>query len=76
VLMVLRGHGLLPLNPVLGTAVALVPALAVSTLSWFALERPVLSWTARRDRRGRAEELRRRGVDRRAGGREVVTVRA
>jgi peptidoglycan/LPS O-acetylase OafA/YrhL len=77
VLMVLRGHGLLPLDPVLGTAVALVPALAVSTLSWFALERPIMSWTARRDRRAaRAAELRRRGVDRRAGGREVVTVRA
>ena len=77
VLMVLRGHGLLPLNPVLGTAVALVPALAVSTLSWFALERPILSWTARCDRRRtRAAELRRGGVDRRAGGREVVTVRA
>jgi peptidoglycan/LPS O-acetylase OafA/YrhL len=77
VLMVLRGHGLLPLSPVLGTAVALVPALAISTLSWFVLERPILSWTARRDRRAvRAAQLRRRGVDRRAGGREVVTVRA
>jgi peptidoglycan/LPS O-acetylase OafA/YrhL len=76
VLMVLRGHGLLPLDPVLGTAVALVPALAVSALSWFALERPILNWTARRNRRAvRAEELRRGGVDRRAGGREVATVR-
>ena len=51
VLMVLRGHDLLPLDPVAGTLVALVPALAVSALSWFALERPVLRWTARRDRR-------------------------
>ena len=77
VLMVLRGHGLLPLDPVLGTAVALVPALAVSALSWFALERPILSWTAQRNRRAaRAEELRRGGVDRRAGGREVATVRS
>jgi peptidoglycan/LPS O-acetylase OafA/YrhL len=76
VLMVLRGHGLLPLDPVLGTAVAFVPALAVSALSWFALERPILNWTARRNRRAvRAEELRRGGVDRRAGGREVATVR-
>jgi peptidoglycan/LPS O-acetylase OafA/YrhL len=76
VLMVLRGHGLLPLHPVLGTAVALIPALAVSALSWFALERPILNWTARRNRRAvRAEELRRGGVDRRAGGREVATVR-
>jgi peptidoglycan/LPS O-acetylase OafA/YrhL len=74
VLMVLRGHGLLPLSPVLGTAVALLPALALATLSWFALERPVLNWTARRDRR--AAVLRGRGVDRRAGGREVATVRA
>jgi peptidoglycan/LPS O-acetylase OafA/YrhL len=72
VLMVLRGHGLLPLDPVRGTAVAFVPALAVSTLSWFALERPILNRTARRNRRAaRAEELRRGGVDRRAGGREV-----
>ncbi|MGH2943602.1 MAG: acyltransferase family protein, partial [Solirubrobacteraceae bacterium] len=45
VLIVLRGTGLLPLDPVLGTVVALVPALAVSALSWFALERPILHWT-------------------------------
>lgn len=78
VLMVLRGYGLLPLDPVVGTLVALVPALAVSALSWFALERPILRWTARRDRRARRRELSRRdGVDRRAGGgREVATVRA
>jgi peptidoglycan/LPS O-acetylase OafA/YrhL len=77
VLMVLRGYGLLPLDPVLGTAVALVPALAVSTLSWFALARPIANWAARRNRRAaRAEELGRRGVDRRADGREVATVRA
>jgi peptidoglycan/LPS O-acetylase OafA/YrhL len=74
VLMVLRGYGLLPLDPVAGTLVALAPALAVSTLSWFALERPVLRWTARRNSRDRAAELR-RGADRR-GGREVATVRA
>jgi peptidoglycan/LPS O-acetylase OafA/YrhL len=73
VLMVLRGYGLLPLDPVAGTLVALAPALAVSTLSWFALERPILRWTARRDS-DRAAELR-RGADRR-GGREVATVRA
>jgi peptidoglycan/LPS O-acetylase OafA/YrhL len=76
VLMVLRGHDLLPLDPLRGTAVAFVPALAVSALSWFALERPILNWTARRNRRAaRAEELRGGGVDRRAGGREVATVR-
>jgi peptidoglycan/LPS O-acetylase OafA/YrhL len=83
VLMVLRGYGLLPLDPVLGTVVALGPALAVSTLSWFAVERPVLDWVARRNTRpapaavAQAEEelLRRRGLDRRAGGREVATVR-
>ncbi len=79
VLMVLRGYGLLPLDPVLGTAVALAPALALSALSWFAFERPVLRWTKRRERR----RLRRRGLDRGAGGRgelgggrEVGTVRA
>jgi len=75
VLMVLRGYGLLPLDPVAGTLVALGPALAISTLSWFALERPILRWTARVDRRARARELGRRGADRR-GGREVATVRA
>ena len=78
VLMVLRGHGLLPLDPVAGTLIALVPTLAVSTLSWFALERPILRWAARRDRRAREAELGRRrgGVDRRGRGREVATVRA
>ena len=76
VLMVMRGNGLLPLDPVAGTLAALVPALAVSALSWFALERPVLRWAARRDTRARGIELGRGGVDRRAGGREVATVRA
>ena len=79
VLMVLRGHGLLPLDPLLGSLVALVPSLALATLSWFALERPILRWNARRDRRARRaaeEELGGRDVDRRAAGREVATVRA
>jgi peptidoglycan/LPS O-acetylase OafA/YrhL len=75
VLMVLRGYGLLPLDPVVGTLVALAPALAVSTLSWFALERPILRWMARRNGRDRAAELG-RSADRRSGGREVATVRA
>jgi peptidoglycan/LPS O-acetylase OafA/YrhL len=87
VLMVLRGYDLLPLDPVVGTAVAFVPSLALATLSWFACERPVLRWTARRERRkasesvpARSEPLRGRG-DRLAGGRdvagrEVSTVRA
>ncbi|MEA2194302.1 MAG: hypothetical protein QOG42_736 [Solirubrobacteraceae bacterium] len=66
VYMVLRGYGLLPLDPVLGTAVALLPALALSALSWFAFERPVLRWSARRERR--AARLRRGD----AGGREVA----
>jgi peptidoglycan/LPS O-acetylase OafA/YrhL len=91
VLMFLRGHGLLPLDPVLGTAVALVPALAVSALSWHAVERPVIAWAARHNERSRVEHKRRTrpvpatrpavvasgggGVHRRAGGREVGTVR-
>jgi peptidoglycan/LPS O-acetylase OafA/YrhL len=75
--MVLRGHDLLPLHPVTGTLVALVSSLAISALSWFALERPVLRWNARRNGRAREAELGRRdGVDRRAGRREVATVRA
>ncbi|MBA3748664.1 MAG: acyltransferase, partial [Solirubrobacterales bacterium] len=51
VLVFLRGHGLLPLDPVLGTLVALVPAIAVSALSWFALEKPIIDWAARRNKR-------------------------
>jgi peptidoglycan/LPS O-acetylase OafA/YrhL len=73
VLMLLRGYGLLPLDPFLGTAVALLPALAVAALSWFAFERPVLRWARRRER------LRRRrlhGGRRELGGTEVGTVRA
>ncbi|MBA3327211.1 MAG: acyltransferase [Solirubrobacterales bacterium] len=78
VLLFLRGHGLLPLDPVLGTLVALGPALAVATLSWFALERPAIRWAARRNGRARREReaTLRRGADGRAGGREVGTVRA
>lgn len=83
VLMVLRGHGLLPLDPFLGSAVAFLPSLALAALSWFACERPVLRWSARRDRRKALEaeaRLRSRGVDRAGGrelaGREVSTVRA
>jgi peptidoglycan/LPS O-acetylase OafA/YrhL len=92
VLWFLRGHGLLPMDPVLGIAVALTPAIAVASLSWFAIERPIIAWAARRNDRARRErherERRRRalaaarrasgsgGVDRRAGGREVGTVRA
>ncbi len=90
VLVFLRGHGLLPLDPLLGSAVALVPATAVATLSWFALERPIIAWAARRNERAREEKRARQprvttraagsgrgngGVDR--GGREIGgTVRA
>ncbi len=91
VLMVMRGYDVLPLDPFLGTAVALVPSLALATVSWFACERPILRWTARRERRRAAEAdaavarsrepLRGGGADRVAGGRdvggrEVSTVRA
>jgi peptidoglycan/LPS O-acetylase OafA/YrhL len=75
VLVFLRGHGLLPLDPVLGTLVALGPVVAVSMLSWFALERPLIAWAARRNARARDErraaERRSGGHDRRAGRREV-----
>jgi peptidoglycan/LPS O-acetylase OafA/YrhL len=85
VLVFLRGHGLLPLDPLLGTLVALGPALAVSALSWIAIEQPIIAWAARRNERSRVERRPRAlprpasggsGVDRRAGGREVGTVRA
>ena len=83
VLMFLRGHGWLPLDPALGTLVALVPALAVSALSWFAIERPVIAWAARRNHAARTAQAARSGgggLDRTRGGagrgREVSTVRA
>ena len=86
VLVFLRGHGLLPLDPVLGTVAALVPTLAISALSWVALERPIIAWAARRNERSRRQRRPRAtaqpqasgggGVDHRAGGREVGTVRA
>ena len=84
ILLFMRGHGLLPLDPVLGPLAASGPVLLVSTLSWVAVERPALAWARRRNARPRDE---RRaggwavpasgggGVDRRAGGREVSTVR-
>ena len=93
ILLFMRGHGLLPLDPVLGTLAALGPALAVSSLSWVALERPAIAWARRRNARARDEKKPARqpreaparrpaaassgggGVDRRAGGREVGTVR-
>jgi peptidoglycan/LPS O-acetylase OafA/YrhL len=85
VIVFLRGHGLLPLDPLAGTLVALGPVVAVSTLSWFAIERPIIAWAARRNERERVERRRvtaartasgSGGVDRRSGPREVGTVRA
>ncbi|MFP5363347.1 MAG: acyltransferase family protein [Thermoleophilia bacterium] len=77
VLMVLRGYDLLPLDPVTGTLMAFAPSIALAVLSWFAIERPILRWSARRDTRAREAELGGRGgVDRRGGGPEVATVRA
>jgi peptidoglycan/LPS O-acetylase OafA/YrhL len=83
VLLFMRGHGLLPLDPLLGTLAALGPVLAISSLSWIALERPIIARARRRNARERRapDRLRpvptsgRGGVDRRAGGREVSTVR-
>lgn len=88
VLLFLRGHGLLPLNPLLGLAVAIVPVVAISALSWVFVEQPVLRWSARRDARERERTNRARperaprpasgrgGVDRHASRPEVGTVRA
>jgi peptidoglycan/LPS O-acetylase OafA/YrhL len=78
VLVFLRGHGLLPLDPVLGTLVAFVPVLGIAVLSWFVLERPAIRWAARRNAEARRERELGRSPDRRAGRRrsEVGTVRA
>ncbi len=84
VLVFLRGHDLLPPDPVLGTLVALAPVVAVSALSWVTLERPIIAWAARRNERERAQRPRTAaqrgsgggGVDRRGGAREVGTARA
>jgi len=79
VLLFLRGHGLLPLDPVLGTLVALGPLLAIAAMSWVTLEQPVIEWAKRRNALARAEQRRRLvpkqasgggSVDRRPGGRE------
>ena len=86
ILLFMRGHGLLPLDPVLGTLAAVGPVLAISTLSWVTLERPIIGWARQRNARSRDERRARQwrspvaasgggGVDRRAGGREVNTVR-
>jgi peptidoglycan/LPS O-acetylase OafA/YrhL len=86
VLLFMRGHGLLPLDPLLGTLAALGPVLAISTLSWIVLERPIIARARQRNAREREgrrapDTLRpvpasgRGGVDRRAGAREVSTVR-
>jgi peptidoglycan/LPS O-acetylase OafA/YrhL len=84
VLVFLRGHGLLPLDPVLGTLVALGPSLGLAALSWFALERPAMRWASGRNHRQRVARRRRLAAraattasgsrDRRGGGREVGTV--
>jgi peptidoglycan/LPS O-acetylase OafA/YrhL len=82
VLLFMRGHGLLPLDPVLGTLAALGPALAVSAVSWVALERPTIAWARRRNARERAPSRPTAtapasggGVGGRARRREVGTVR-
>ncbi len=76
VLLALRGNGLLPLNPVLGMAVALPVAIALATLSWLAIERPVIRWAARVN--GQARQRRRARTQaasgERAGRREVGAV--
>jgi peptidoglycan/LPS O-acetylase OafA/YrhL len=71
ILLFMRGHGLLPLDPVRGTLAAFGPVLAVSTLSWFACERPVIDWARRRNARAREE---RRGRERREAARRPVPV--
>jgi peptidoglycan/LPS O-acetylase OafA/YrhL len=81
VLVFMRGHDLLPLHPVLGPLAAFAPVLAVSGLSWVALERPVIAWARQRDGRraggwrGPAAASGRGDVDRGAGGREVSAIR-
>ncbi len=84
VLLSLRGHDLLPLDPLLGFAVAVGPVVALSVLSWVVIEQPVLRWSASRDREQRRREREERrerasgrgGVDRHGGRAEVGAVRA
>jgi peptidoglycan/LPS O-acetylase OafA/YrhL len=73
ILLFMRGHGLLPLDPVRGTLAAFGPVLAVSTLSWLALERPVIAWARRRNARAREE---RPGGERREVARMPVALAA
>ena len=73
ILLFMRGHGLLPLDPVLGTLAAFVPVLAISTVSWLALERPLIDWAKRRNARAREE---RRARERRERVRRPVPVAA
>ncbi|MGH2839973.1 MAG: acyltransferase family protein [Solirubrobacteraceae bacterium] len=76
VLLALRGHGLLPLDPLLALLVATGPVVAISTVSWIVVEQPFLRWSAQRDERKRAAASGRGGVDRHAGRAEVGAVRA
>lgn len=85
VLLALRGHGLLPLDPLLALAVAVGPVLAISALSWVVVEQPVLRWSGRLDARARAQrqaQARERetasgrgDVDRKTGRSEVGALR-
>lgn len=56
VLLALRGHGLLPLDPWLGTLVAFGPTLVLAWASWALLERRAIAWAGRRNARARAEQ--------------------
>jgi peptidoglycan/LPS O-acetylase OafA/YrhL len=49
----LRGHGLLPLHPLLALPIVLTLTLPVAAASWFLIERPVIAW-AKRSRGSRA----------------------
>jgi peptidoglycan/LPS O-acetylase OafA/YrhL len=73
ILLFMRGHGLLPLDPVLGTLAAFGPVFAVSSLSWIALERPLIEWARRRNARAREE---RRAREKRERVRRPVPVAA
>lgn len=49
VLLFMRGHGLLPMDPLWGTIAALAPSLLIAWASWVLVERRAIAWGGRRN---------------------------